>query len=94
MPASINKWLPNVQRWAGQVNVSLSDDEINKATETIKIGDIDSQLIFLRGTEQDMIATLTVYQGDAWFFKLLANKDVVSKQEKTFREILKSIRFK
>lgn len=94
MPASINKWLPNVQRWTGQVGISLSEDEITKTTETIKIGDVDSQLIYLRGAEQDMIGTLTVFRSDAWFFKLLADKDVVSKQEKTFREILKSIRFK
>lgn len=94
MPAAINTWLPNVQRWAGQVEVSLSEEQISQATEKIKIGDVESSLIKLSGAESEMIATLTVFRGDAWFFKLLADKDIVSKQEQTFREILKSIRFK
>jgi hypothetical protein len=94
MPAAINKWIPNVIRWAGQIDAKLSEDQILKATEKIEIGGVESQLIKLSGSEKDVVGTLSVYQGDAWFFKILADKKVVQDEEQTLRDLLKSVRFK
>ncbi len=94
MSAAVNNWPANVQRWAEQVGQVMSDEKITTATEKLEIGGHSSQLIeLLDGSDQSIVAVMTVEGPNAWFFKLIGDKESVSKQLPAFRKLLKTIKF-
>ena len=96
MSAAMNNWPDNAKRWAGQVGQALSSDELAKTTENFKIGDQPSQLIQLLDGKSDraIVAVMTIDDQNAWFFKLVGNKETVRQELPTFRKLLNSIKFK
>ena len=96
MSAAMNNWPDNAKRWAGQVGQALSSDELAKTTENFKIGDQPSQLIQLLDgqSERAIVAVMTVDDQNAWFFKLVGDKETVRQELPTFRKLLNSIKFK
>ena len=95
MSAAVNNWPANVERWAGQAGQNLSDEELTAATEELTIDGQPSQLIELLDGDPDMaiVAVMTIAGDDAWFFKLVGDKESVTKEQPTFRKLIESIKF-
>ena len=95
MSSAVNNWPANVERWAGQAGQSFTDEEITAATEELTINGQPSQLIELLDGDPDMaiVAVMTVAGDDAWFFKLIGDKESVTKEQPAFRKLLDSIKF-
>ena len=95
MSASVNNWPANAQRWAGQAGQSFTDDELTAATEELTVDGQSSQLIELLDGDPEMaiVAVMTVAGDDAWFFKIVGDKESVAKEQAAFRKLLKSIKF-
>lgn len=94
MSAAVNNWSDNVQRWATQAGQALTNDELIAATEEFKIGGQSSQLIeLLDGSDQAIVAVMTINDQNAWFFKIIGDKESVSKELPAFRKLLKTIKF-
>ena len=95
MSAAVNNWPANAKRWAGQAGQTFTDDELEAATEEFKIDGQPTQLIELLDGKPDMaiVAVMTVAGNDAWFFKLVGDKESVTQEQPTFRELLKTIKF-
>ena len=96
MSAAANNWPTNAQRWAGQAGQTLTAAELKAATEELEIDGQPSQLIELLDGDPEMaiVAVMTVAGKDAWFFKLVGDKESVANEQATFRKLLNSIKFK
>ena len=95
MSAAVNNWSANVERWAGQAGQEINDDELTAATEELTIDGQPSQLIELidGNPEMAIVAVMTVAGDNAWFFKLVGDKESVTKEQPAFRKLLESIKF-
>jgi hypothetical protein len=95
MPAAVNKWEPNVVRWAGQVEQTIAAEKIKAETKSITVDKLPGQLIaLLDGTADSGIIASMITQGEtAWFVKLVGPKAQVEEQAEAFDEFLSSIEF-
>ncbi|MBI1368770.1 MAG: hypothetical protein GC162_08980 [Planctomycetes bacterium] len=90
----------NVNRWRGQLGLPplASDDELKKATQTVKISGLDAMYFDMIGPESDgpnrkrTIAAMLPVVGQVWFFKITGPADVVAVQKSAFDQWLASIR--
>lgn len=94
MPADINNWKDNVQRWAGQVEVTLTEDEIKSQSEAISVDGQPGQLIRLLGTDQTLgiVAALVKQGDDAWFLKISGDRDLVNDETDSFLSFCQSLK--
>lgn len=97
LPAAANEWEPNVNRWAGEVELSeLSPEEFEKRTSAIEVDGIEGKMIRLiphedsnsRGTIAAMIKQADV----AWFIKLSGDKQLVLDNESAFQDFLGTVK--
>lgn len=84
--------LANVNRWRGQVGLEpVAKDALE--TEAVQVGELEGQLVDLRGTDKTLI-TVIIPQGEAqWFVKLMGSKGLAEKERERFVEFAKSLRF-
>ena len=93
LPSS-NDWLTNVQRWAGQVGMEKSADQIKDSTTTLSVDGISSSKIRLvsENTDSKAIVGIMAVKGNlAWFIKLMGQKTAVEATEEDFDKYVKTI---
>lgn len=97
MPAAANQWLPNAERWAGEIGIDDSQLDLDSLTDQVTVDGLDGKRIRLvdpSGEGTKATIGLMIVRGDsAWFFKLTGNRDLVKQSEKDFNEFLESYRF-
>jgi len=93
LPSS-NDWQSNVQRWAGQVGLEKSADEIKKMTAEVDVDGISSSKIRLMGEDEDgqaIVGIMAVKGNLAWFIKLMGKKPAVESTETEFDDYVKRL---
>lgn len=87
----------NVNRWRVQLGLpELSPDEISRTVETISAGGVTFTLFDLAGTpsgsEVRMLAAVTEFEGQSWFFKLTGHEHCVGVEKPAFVAFLRSVK--
>lgn len=93
LPSS-NDWQSNVQRWAGQVGLEASADEIKEMTSEVDVDGISSSKIRLMGEDTDgqaIVGIMAVKGNLAWFIKLMGKKPAVESTESEFDDYVKTL---
>jgi hypothetical protein len=90
--------IAQAQRWAGQVGLTMSEDEIKAASKPLKISGADGESFELLGPESEAkpmgILAAMVKQGDlVWFFKMTGDRKLVEAQREPFNKFIESIKF-
>jgi hypothetical protein len=91
-----NEWVPNVQRWCGEIGLEAFDQEkVESETRTIQISGMDAQRIDLVSPDsnQSTFAVMLVHDNIAWFFKLYGDSGMVADGNQDFDAFLESIKF-
>jgi hypothetical protein len=86
------------QRWAGQVGLTMSADEVKAASKPATISGIAGESFELLGPEGEAkpmgILAAMAKQGDqVWFFKMTGDRKLVEGQREAFNKFLESIKF-
>ena len=97
-PNDVGGMVANVQRWRGQLGLSPgSAEEARNSVEMIEVaGKKDSYMVDLKGKnvrsgkEARMVAIGVPYQGETWFFKLMGDEAVVTKEKDKLIQFVKS----
>lgn len=90
--------IAQAQRWAGQVGLAMSEEEIKAASKPLKISGADGESFELLGPENEAkpmgILAAMVKQGDlVWFFKMTGDRTLVEAQREPFNKFIESIKF-
>lgn len=96
LPASANKWEPNVERWAGQVGLTeLTDADYESRTQEIKVDGVTGKMVTLipKQGERALIAGMVKRDGRAWFLKLAGDKSVVEDSQEIFDTFVTTLKF-
>lgn len=93
--AATNDWESNVQRWAGQVQMEMTPEEMEEATETVTLDGTEGQLIrlFSKSNPTAIIGGMVKRDQTAWFLKLSGTKTLVEQESDTFLKLIESIKF-
>ena len=95
--SAANQWLPNAQRWAGQVGVPQDESTLAGLSDKVTIDAIEGQKIVLIPEDDEskfaMIGAMVVRDDIAWFFKLIGEKKFVEENQLMFDEFLESFQF-
>ena len=97
-PGDVGGMVANIQRWKGQLGLPAGTaEEARKSAEMIEVaGQKESYLVDLQGKnarsgkEARMVAIGVPYQGETWFFKLMGDDAVVTKEKDKFIQFVKS----
>ena len=97
-PGAVGGMVANIQRWRGQLGLAPgSAEEAQRSAEMIEVGGKkESYLVDLKGTNARtskparMVAVGVPYQGETWFFKLMGDEAVVSKEKDAFVRFIKT----
>ncbi|WP_428303796.1 hypothetical protein [Lacipirellula sp.] len=86
------------QRWAGQVGLTMSPDEVKAASKPLQISGADGESFELLGPDSEAkpmgILAAMVKQGDmVWFFKMTGDRTLVEAQREPFNKFIESIKF-
>jgi hypothetical protein len=86
------------QRWAGQVGLTMTAEEVKAASKPATISGIAGESFELLGPADDAksmgILAAMVEQGDqVWFFKMTGDRQLVEGQRDAFNKFLESIKF-
>lgn len=86
------------QRWAGQVGLTMTPDEVKAASKPASISGIEGETFELLGPADDAkpmgILAAMVKQGDqVWFFKMTGDRSLIEQQREPFNKFLESIKF-
>lgn len=100
LPGMAGGELGNVNRWRGQVGLEpVSQEELTKITEPIKIDGTDAKLFDLAGENPSsgeptrILAAILNRDNTAWFFKLNGDDKLVAANKAKFQEFLTSLKF-
>ena len=97
LPADINEWVPNVQRWCGEIGLDdYSTEKIESMTRQVTVSSKDAQRIDLVSSEENgeaRYAVMLKHAGQAWFFKLYGDKQMVADATPDFETFLTTIKF-
>lgn len=98
LAAAANKWIPNAQRWARQVDMDDSADIVREKSSKVTVDGIEGDLIrLIPGDESGkfaLIGAMIVRDELAWFFKMIGDKEKIVALEGDFDTFIKSFRFK
>ena len=98
LAAAANKWIPNAQRWARQVEMDESAEFAEKNSTEVTIDGINGHKIRLIPDDEEkqraLVGIMIVREELAWFFKFFGNKDLITKHEPDFDKFVKSFSFK
>jgi hypothetical protein len=89
--------IAQAQRWAGQVGLVRSEDDLKAAARTVEISGEPGQQFELVGEQGDApkaILAAMVRRGDqVWFFKMTGDRTLVENEREAFNKFLASIKF-
>ena len=94
-----NPLLLNINRWRGQVGLKdLSEADLPKNSEQLKVGDLEATYVKLIGPESakpgKAILGAIIYRDElAWFVKFTGPAKLAAQEETRFKQFLQSIRF-
>lgn len=94
LPAS-NGWLANVTRWAGQLQLQKSAQDIEAMTKEVEVDGITAQRVHLLSEKEsgDAIIGIMATKGpQAWFIKLMGNQSAIGDAEGEFDEYVKTLK--
>jgi hypothetical protein len=93
-PAAFGNWSMNVNRWRGDVGLApLPPGQAAKEKNKLSVAGIDSPYLDLEGAQKRSLVVVVTRGQQAWFFKLLGDKDVVSANKNKFESFVKSVQF-
>lgn len=97
LPANRNFWVPNIERWCGQLEVTLSEEEIKARTESIQIDQIESKLIRLvddleTESDQRIVGAMVKKDDGAWFIKMMGDAKLVTTEVDAFLKFCQSLK--
>lgn len=85
------------ERWAGQVGLTKTTDEIKAIAKPITISSIEGESFELLGPDGEapkaILAAMVVRDDQAWFFKMFGDRQVVAGQRDAFNKFIESIKF-
>ena len=86
------------QRWAGQVGLTMTPDEVKAASKPANISGIEGETFELLGPADEAkpmgILAAMVKQGDqVWFFKMTGDRSLIEQQREPFNKFIESIKF-
>ena len=95
--AAANKWVPNAQRWARQVDMDASEEFAQDNSTEISVDGIKGKKIRLipadESKERGLVGIMIVREELAWFFKLFGDKEQIAKLEPDFDKFVESFSF-
>ena len=90
----------NVNRWRSQVGLAaVSETEMKKLAQPVEIASKPADLyeqagkIPASGDPGRILGVIQIREGDAWFFKMTGDDELVAQQKVAFVEFLKSVKF-
>lgn len=96
--ASANDWIPNAQRWARQVDIDDSEENVKKYSSKVSVSGIEGDKIRLIPEDEEkefaMVGVMIVRDELAWFFKMIGDRKPVADLEKDFDQFVDSFQFK
>lgn len=86
------------ERWAGQVGLTMSADEVKATAKPTSIGGIAGESFELLGPEEaekpmGILAAMAKQGDQVWFFKMTGDRQLVEGQREAFQKFLESIKF-
>ena len=86
------------QRWAGQVGLTMTPDDVKAASKPANISGIEGEMFELLGPADDAkpmgILAAMAKQGDqVWFFKMTGDRSLIEQQREPFNKFIESIKF-
>ena len=90
-----NGWVANASRWAGQISMNKSAEEIEAMSIELDVDEISSKKIRLFPGKEDsqaIIGIMTVKSNTAWFIKLMGNESAVVDAESEFDDYVNSLK--
>lgn len=88
-------FLMNVNRWRGQVELEgIESDQLDPSVKDIEIDDIAGKYVEIVGPTESIFGVIAVRGGETWYLKLKGANELADREKESFREFLKSIKFK
>lgn len=86
------------QRWAGQVGLTMSEDEVKAASKPATISGIEGESFELLGPADEakpmgILAAMATQGDQVWFFKMTGDRKLVEGQREAFNKFIESIKF-
>lgn len=101
LPGRAGGDVANVNRWRGQVGLpAVSPEEMKRLAQPVEIAGQSAELYEQAGKNPAsgdparILAAIQVRDGDAWFFKITGDDELVAQQKTAFIEFLKSVKFR
>jgi hypothetical protein len=97
--AESGEWLPNVNRWRGQIQLGeTTAEELASVTKKISAGDAVGDYVALVGPAdasrpQTILAAVVLHGGKSWFVKLIGDSDLAAREEERFKSFVHSLQF-
>jgi hypothetical protein len=94
-PGAVGGELANVNRWRMQIGLeAIQAEDLQKGLELIdsKVG--QAKLLDISNGEKQLLAVMLPYEENTYFFKLIGNKNAVSKEKENLVKLVKSLTVK
>jgi len=86
--------LQNVNRWRGQIGLEpITDDQLSAALARLDIDGVAADMVELVGARETILGIMALQNGQAWYFKLKGDKDLVEREKENFRSFAESVQF-
>lgn len=89
--------IAQAERWAGQVGLTKTTDEIKAIAKPITISGMKGESFELLGPDGEapkaILAAMVVRDDQAWFFKMFGDRPLVESQRDAFDKFIESIKF-
>jgi hypothetical protein len=92
--------LPNVNRWRGQVGLEqISEMDLDKTVSSLDVPQGKAMLVDVNGKspktgkETRLVGVIWPRDGQTWFYKLMGDSAVVSREKDAFLKFLQSVRY-
>jgi len=93
LPPSVGL-LQNVNRWRGQIGLEpITDDQLSAALARLDIDGVAADMVELVGARETILGIMALQNGQAWYFKLKGDKDLVEREKENFRSFAESVQF-
>lgn len=90
-------WETQAERWAGQVGLRLTAEELQQRTEKIEVSGVEAEKIDLASPEADapdsqrIIAIRVVNGASAWFIRIKGRPSFIEAERESFEAFVKSL---
>jgi hypothetical protein len=90
--------LANVNRWRGQMGLSpVAEDQFDGVADQLETAGGKATLVDFEGTDakagKRMVAIIVPHGENTWFYKLLGDKALVTKEKDSFVNFVKSVQY-